>query len=115
MRASRHSAVELRADTPTRRLDHGVAFGGFGWRRSHDPVFGPSRNRSSVEHGFEASVALPKASLGSLPEPNQRFEATATSLSASIGDGDSTSVAVPHPRRWTHAPGDVRKQRRECL
>ena len=99
MRASRHSAVELRADTPTRRLGHGVVFGRFGWRRSHDPVFGPPRNRSSVEHGFEASAALPKASFGSFPEPNQRFEATAACMSVSIGCDDRTVASVPHPQR----------------
>ena len=101
MRESRHSQARRRGDAPasTRRLGHVAWFGRSSWRRSHDQVFGPSRNRSSVEHGFEASVAFPTAPLGSLPEPNQRFEATATCLSVSIGCGDRTVVAVPHPRR----------------
>ena len=99
MSASRHSAAELPADTPTRRLDHGVVFGRSGWRRSHDPVFSPSRLRRSARLGFGASAGFPQAAFGSFGEPNQRFEATATCLSVSIGDGEGTSVAVPHPQR----------------
>ena len=92
---------EARGNAPasTRRRDHGVAFGGFGWRRGHDPVFGPSRNRRLAALGFEASAGFPQAAFGSFPEPNQRFEATAACLSVSIGWGDRTSASVPHPQR----------------